>query len=298
MSHMKRKPFAFAAVFCMVTVVLWQASYQWQSVPKPPQQAYTAPPGKVFRGHRLLLQSGWIRFVRFTWYTGDWGITGDKEIVFALPIWALTMVFAAVAIAATPARHVMQAVRFGRKNGNRSHVTHIPPTVMIRRRLLTLASAVSFLLCAAVFLLWAFGYYVGIRADIGTETFHVTVVSSGGAIKTIIAMMTPDGFWMLGDQGVHYQFVPAEEPIIRSLYTMGLHASTSRHTLDILAWMPCWLPITVLFAAHRLFAWLKRPRISDPTPRCPDCHYDLTGNTSGVCPECGAAVAGKAKVMA
>ena len=24
--------------------------------------------------------------------------------------------------------------------------------------------------------------------------------------------------------------------------------------------------------------------------RCPDCGYDLTGNTSGVCPECGTAV--------
>lgn len=27
--------------------------------------------------------------------------------------------------------------------------------------------------------------------------------------------------------------------------------------------------------------------------RCLHCHYNLTGNTSGVCPECGTAVAGK-----
>jgi len=27
---------------------------------------------------------------------------------------------------------------------------------------------------------------------------------------------------------------------------------------------------------------------------CPQCFYDLTGNVSGVCPECGTAVAGKA----
>jgi hypothetical protein len=29
---------------------------------------------------------------------------------------------------------------------------------------------------------------------------------------------------------------------------------------------------------------------------CSACGYDLTGNTSGVCPECGTAVAGKDKV--
>jgi hypothetical protein len=33
----------------------------------------------------------------------------------------------------------------------------------------------------------------------------------------------------------------------------------------------------------------RRPRrIYDPSDRdCPNCGYDLTGNTSGVCPECG-----------
>jgi len=38
--------------------------------------------------------------------------------------------------------------------------------------------------------------------------------------------------------------------------------------------------------------WLRRRgRLREG--HCPACHYDLTGNVSGVCPECGAAVAGK-----
>ena len=31
----------------------------------------------------------------------------------------------------------------------------------------------------------------------------------------------------------------------------------------------------------------RRPRRRDRAGRCPACGYDLTGNVSGVCPECG-----------
>ncbi|HPM24999.1 MAG TPA: hypothetical protein PLP66_13915 [Phycisphaerae bacterium] len=43
-----------------------------------------------------------------------------------------------------------------------------------------------------------------------------------------------------------------------------------------------------------VLAGVRRHRILARTPRphghCPKCGYDLTGNTSGVCPECGGAV--------
>ncbi len=31
--------------------------------------------------------------------------------------------------------------------------------------------------------------------------------------------------------------------------------------------------------------WFDRPKY--PPSHCPKCGYDLTGNVSGVCPECG-----------
>jgi hypothetical protein len=38
--------------------------------------------------------------------------------------------------------------------------------------------------------------------------------------------------------------------------------------------------------------WVRQPWIQQVEPGfCPSCSYDLTGNLSGVCPECGTAVA-------
>jgi hypothetical protein len=36
--------------------------------------------------------------------------------------------------------------------------------------------------------------------------------------------------------------------------------------------------------------WTRK--VPDPTPRCP-CGYNLTGNISGICPECGRRISGK-----
>jgi len=49
--------------------------------------------------------------------------------------------------------------------------------------------------------------------------------------------------------------------------------------------------LTLIFAilpAIWLFKWNKRRKL-DPNA-CPACGYDLTGNESGVCPECGVAL--------
>ena len=51
---------------------------------------------------------------------------------------------------------------------------------------------------------------------------------------------------------------------------------------------PHWF-ITLIFAlgpAIWLIKWNKRRKLSPNT--CPGCGYDLTGNESGACPECGA----------
>jgi MFS family permease len=54
------------------------------------------------------------------------------------------------------------------------------------------------------------------------------------------------------------------------------------------------LAMTAAFAygaVGTLLQWpgFRRPRAPGPH-ECPACTYDLTGNTSGVCPECGAAI--------
>ena len=54
---------------------------------------------------------------------------------------------------------------------------------------------------------------------------------------------------------------------------------------SFLVWVPIWMPL-VLVALPTAFLWrLDRRRI--PPGHCLKCGYNLTGNVSGVCPECG-----------
>ncbi len=53
-------------------------------------------------------------------------------------------------------------------------------------------------------------------------------------------------------------------------------------------WLPIWIPLVVIMAGTVIF-WLvdRRPYGAG---RCQHCGYDLTGNMTGRCSECGAAV--------
>jgi len=53
-------------------------------------------------------------------------------------------------------------------------------------------------------------------------------------------------------------------------------------------YVPFWIPFLLVAIPAALFGWLDRRRI--PPGHCQRCGYDLTGNTSGTCPECGAPV--------
>lgn len=48
--------------------------------------------------------------------------------------------------------------------------------------------------------------------------------------------------------------------------------------------IPLWIPLLPLAG---LGAWLWRSEKRSLMGHCSKCSYDLTGNTSGVCPECG-----------
>ncbi len=58
--------------------------------------------------------------------------------------------------------------------------------------------------------------------------------------------------------------------------------------------MPLWVPL-LLFAAYPTIAFIRGPlrrRRRRKRGLCLSCGYDLTGNTSGVCPECAGKVEG------
>ncbi len=72
---------------------------------------------------------------------------------------------------------------------------------------------------------------------------------------------------------------------------------TTLHMWTNLIVFPLWAP-TLLFAALPLCVFvggaIRRCRARDGE-RCMSCDYNLTGNVSGICPECGTAVRGAIK---
>jgi len=52
--------------------------------------------------------------------------------------------------------------------------------------------------------------------------------------------------------------------------------------------IPIWMPITIAATGTFVLYWTGRGR--RPVGHCADCGYNLTGNVSGRCPECGALV--------
>jgi hypothetical protein len=88
-------------------------------------------------------------------------------------------------------------------------------------------------------------------------------------------------------------YPPSEQTVEQSV-----SPSRSRHIIPgrITQFMfPWWLPM-VIFGIVPLVAlsrWLLRRRI--PEGHCQGCGYNLTGNVSGVCPECGGAIADGSK---
>lgn len=48
--------------------------------------------------------------------------------------------------------------------------------------------------------------------------------------------------------------------------------------------VPLWIPLGLAGAAAAFF-WTRRPRAAEGA--CTACGYDLTGNVTGRCPECG-----------
>lgn len=94
--------------------------------------------------------------------------------------------------------------------------------------------------------------------------------------------------------GLHHQSVPANRGIVRPGATYHVSwrpgatfGEAGPMRLTIL--LPLWLP-TVVFATCPLLGWLshrRRLRRRHASGRCRMCGYNLTGNLTGVCPECG-----------
>jgi hypothetical protein len=138
----------------------------------------------------------------------------------------------------------------------------------------------------------------------GRGTVTLAVVGgwpAGGCWTSSASMATPRGFQVGFWGGQNARVIYSERWGLRHAVLINGHIDlppsirpvTARPPQRVQAFIAHWAWLTgvtavlpLLVGASRLVAWRRRRR----TGGCPNCGYDLTGNVSGVCPECGTLV--------
>ena len=160
---------------------------------------------------------------------------------------------------------------------------------VIRRRLLNITAVASLVLCAGTMVLWACSY--------SGRSFWLADPLGGLHINSA------DGIWVVcfyeGDLVVNHYLSDSTTRL--SVAEHGWHIGdligyryfagrTQRWSTLMVA-----LRVVVVITLVLPFFWVVKrirrrfvPHVS--TARCPACGYNLTANTSGVCPECGTPV--------
>ena len=140
------------------------------------------------------------------------------------------------------------------------------------RKLLTAASVVSSLLCLATAVLWARSYNVPNQTEI---------LYQGHGLRLL-----------LNDRYLGY-LGPPQRPIKNPPSSGAVPPQRSKQLSPTMVWLrlrTLFLFTLLLTVSQSLHSTLKRKPKAN---HCPTCHYNLTGNTSGTCPECGTKMAEK-----
>jgi len=177
----------------------------------------------------------------------------------------------------------------------------------MKRRLLNLLTALSLLLCVAACALWVRSYWRYDHAEFkaaaagGAPCFGAAVWSANGRgtccwsqtparkdrSRELYAYSRPDVARYDGLQSAYCK--PMLQHGIAGAACGRWQNTSGRASWGVVV-LPYWMvlsPLTILpvLRGGAVAIALRRKRAG----RCQLCGYDLTGNVSGVCPECGAA---------
>ena len=163
----------------------------------------------------------------------------------------------------------------------------------MRGRFFTIFSAVSLALCLALTAVWVRSYW---RQELYSNSYgyHVCSVSMGTVVlsrplRGPPQSQVPNSFSLLGFE-YRQDYVPIDLP--ESANPVGAQV-TYEEVLSQCFTVPCWFLCTLTAVLPALWLWRywrDRSVRSDGMPHCAKCEYNLTGNVSGTCPECGTSI--------
>jgi hypothetical protein len=190
----------------------------------------------------------------------------------------------------------------------------------VKRKLFMVLSAGSLILCLATVVLWVRSYaradrleidrYGDLRpGDVG-ETIQICVVfSTRGGIRvevleqhrarwTFTSPRNETRFshrtYIATESAVHVGHTDGGTTEWKGVGIAFGEDNSGKYATGGLRFLvlPYWLPVglTAAGSVPVFVLWKRRRR---PAGYCGRCSYNLTGNTSGVCPECGTALARK-----
>ena len=138
---------------------------------------------------------------------------------------------------------------------------------------------------------WAASYWnIVWHCGVGDGQSQTTLVLSLGGLVAertyaegaVLFVESPTGVQVFGFRGFRTLWTPQYRHTERALPKATMHA------IELV--LPLYIPALAFVAASAALWWRGRRPLAG---HCEKCKYDLTGNTSGVCPECGCATGPK-----
>ena len=140
--------------------------------------------------------------------------------------------------------------------------------VVRRNRLRRVMKWVGLFACFTFLVGWCLSIYGYVEVDYG----RFTVIAQCGGVQVV------------QQRGPHFHVTRLKHGWFQNSCLWLVPHAMSTASMKVWLFVPFWIPF-LAFAIPTVILWRRDRRF--PPGHCQKCGYDLTGNESGLCPECG-----------